>query len=280
MHQNRLAKSYQTANSMPSKKAFLQKEHVKKAQKPSQSALFLTSLISSFTILLLWQGASVLIGKAIILPGPILVLSRFTEFVCTYKFWQALGATFLRGVIGFTLSFVPALILGFAAGRNAFVYASLKPLLSIIKSTPVLAIIIIALIWFGIDFMPIFAAFLMAFPIMIQAVIEGTHAIDKNLTEMADIFSLTQKQKIRTIYFPSLLPFLAAGVSSSLGLTWKVVVAAEVISQPVHAIGTGMQTARANIETADVLAWTLTTIILCSLSDLIFSFIIKKVKIV
>jgi len=60
---------------------------------------------------------------------------------------------------------------------------------------------------------------------------------------------------------------LESSVYSTLGLAWKVVVAGEVFSQPIHALGTGMQGARIQLETAEVFAWASAGILLCALTD-------------
>jgi NitT/TauT family transport system permease protein len=51
------------------------------------------------------------------------------------------------------------------------------------------------------------------------------------------------------------------GLRSALSLCWKVVVAAEVLVQPLRALGTGMQRAKAQLETAELFAWTLGTVL-------------------
>lgn len=47
-------------------------------------------------------------------------------------------------------------------------------------------------------------------------------------------------------------------------------VAAEVIVQPRHALGTGMQMAKAQLETTELLAWTAATVIMAALTESVF----------
>ena len=49
----------------------------------------------------------------------------------------------------------------------------------------------------------------------------------------------------------------------------KVVAAAEVLVQPARALGTSMQMAKAQLETAELFAWTLATILAAALSQLL-----------
>jgi NitT/TauT family transport system permease protein len=67
-----------------------------------------------------------------------------------------------------------------------------------------------------------------------------------------------------------------AGAKNALGLSWKVVVAGEVLSQPARALGTGMQNARIMLETAEVFAWAAAGVLLCALSDALFDRLARK----
>jgi len=52
-----------------------------------------------------------------------------------------------------------------------------------------------------------------------------------------------------------------------LGLTWKVVIAGEVLAQPLHGIGTGMFQAKLYLETGEVFAWTVCAIVLSAVTE-------------
>jgi NitT/TauT family transport system permease protein len=68
------------------------------------------------------------------------------------------------------------------------------------------------------------------------------------------------------------------GASSALGLSWRVVVASEVLSQPLLGIGTGMQEAKLRLETARVFAWTLAALVLSYSTESIFRWIVRRLK--
>jgi NitT/TauT family transport system permease protein len=85
---------------------------------------------------------------------------------------------------------------------------------------------------------------------------------------MATVYGIRDLSLARHVALPSLVPFLLGSASSGLGLTWRVVVGAEVLSQPIRAIGTALQTAQARLETADVFAWTVVAIVLGAAGEL------------
>jgi NitT/TauT family transport system permease protein len=116
----------------------------------------------------------------------------------------------------------------------------------------------------------------MAFPIMATSAAEGARAADGRLLEMARLFRVPRRELFLKLRLPSATPHLLAGAKSALGLTWKVVVAGEILSQPRRAIGTGMQDSRLMLESASVFAWAFAAIILCGLTEWAFSFAARR----
>jgi NitT/TauT family transport system permease protein len=141
----------------------------------------------------------------------------------------------------------------------------------VISATPVMSVILIAFLWLGQERTPVFTAFLMVFPVMASNTAAGIQSVDPRLRELFRIYPLSLGKKLRVLYIPGVLPFILGGLRSSLSLCWKVVVAAEVLVQPFRGLGTGMQTAKAQLEIPDLFAWTAATVIAAGLSELLLS---------
>lgn len=230
----------------------------------------------ALAFLLVWEAAARGIGSEIVLPPPLRVARAAADLFPTTRFLAALEGTFLRGLGAFGISMAAGIAVGLACGLSPVLAASLSPVLTVIRATPVLAVILLALIWFPDWAVPVFAAVLMAFPVVVADVRQGVRSADAGLLEMARLFRLRKRDRVRTIYLPALAPHLASASHGALGLCWKVVVAGEVLSQPARALGTGMQGARIQLETAEVLAWTLAGILLCALTDAAFKLLQRK----
>ncbi|GAB1457441.1 hypothetical protein MASR2M48_27490 [Spirochaetota bacterium] len=117
-------------------------------------------------ILAVWKLAAVGIGTDIILPPPERVLTTLFEVIASDKFASSLGATILRGLAAFGISMLLGVAAGFAAGVSPRFESFMGPGLTIIRATPVLAVILIALIWFPSGVVPVFSAVIMAFPVV------------------------------------------------------------------------------------------------------------------
>ena len=226
-------------------------------------------------LLLLWEFAAGVYGSGLILPGPLPVLKRLAALVQTRRFLVALGSSFLRVLCGIVIAIPLGTAAGIAAGLDKRLRFFLKPLFSVISATPVISVILIAFLILGSGNTPVFTAFLMVFPVMTANVIEGINSADARLKELFIAFRMTRNETLRYLYIPSLVPFIMGGMRSSLSLCWKVVVAAEVLVQPLRSLGAGMQQAKAQLETPELFALTAATVFAAALSQAVLSLLLK-----
>lgn len=220
--------------------------------------------------LLAWEVSAFLAGSRLVLPSPLDVLQVFARVSQTAKFWQAVAGSFLRVIEAFALSIVLGIAAGTAGGLKPHVDAFLSPLVTGMRATPVLALILLAMFWFPSSQVPVFSAILMAFPVMYTSAESGVRAADRKLVEMSRLFRVPRHIQLLRLHIPSAMPHLLSGAKNALGLCWKVVVAGEVLSQPAKALGTAMQESRLMLETTEVFAWAITTVLLCGLSEYAF----------
>jgi NitT/TauT family transport system permease protein len=229
-------------------------------------------------ILLVWKAASLAVAEDLLVPPPESVFVKLVTLVGTPRFLRSLVYTFVRLISALAVSIPLGIIAGLVSGLSARAYAFLRPLFSIISATPVMSVILIAFLWFGSERTPAFAAFLMVFPVITANVMTGIKALDPKLTELFTVYKMDMREKIRYLYLPSLAPFIAGGCRASLSMCWKVVVAAEVLVQPLLALGTGMQRAKAALDTAELFSWTAATVIAATLSETVLWSILRKQK--
>ena len=229
-------------------------------------------------LLALWGLASLAGGSSLLLPGPLPVLRRLASLAASERFLLSLGGSFFRVLLGMGVSVPLGVIAGAASGLDRRAGAFLKPLFQVISATPVMSVILIAFLWFGQERTPVFTAFLMVFPVIAANTASGIAALDPKLKELFAIYGLSFRERFFSLYLPGIAPFVLGGLKSGLSLCWKVVVAAEVLVQPRFSLGTGMQNAKAQLETAELFAWTAGTVIACALCQGILSLIIKKIR--
>ena len=233
-------------------------------------------ILSLVVIVAVWFIVSRIINAVLILPSPAKVFSSATILIKSSAFWRAFAHTFLRVIISFGITVVLGTIIGIACGLSSFTRDFFELPLAIIRATPVVAFILIALFWFKSGTVPVFVSVLMTLPIMTTAVSNGFTKTDQKLLGMAKVFNFSRSQIFRYIQLPSLVPFFLNGMVSTFGLSWKVVVAGEVLSLPKNAAGTMLQKAQVHLETSTVMAVAILLVFVSFIIERLFMFAVKK----
>lgn len=227
--------------------------------------------ISTIILFLLWHLAAKVIDSSFIIPNPQTVFIDLWALITSIDFFPMLYTTFARGIISFLVSAFFSFIIGIPAGLSPSFEAATRPWMAVIRATPVVSLILIALFWFGSSLVPIFVSILMTMPIMTESIMQGIKNTDENLLVMARVYRFSFKNLLLHIRIPSLIPYFIGGAGASLGLTWKVVVAGEILAFPRNGIGTAMQTARVHLETGRVFSLTIIAVILCLITEQILA---------
>lgn len=218
------------------------------------------SFLSVVMLLIIWKIASWYYDNPFIVPSPVLTLQQTVETFLSKEFLSAIGATLIRGLAGFFIAFCLAVLIGIGAGVSVSFDAFVRPFLVIIRSTPVISFILLALIWFKPENVPVFIGILTMFPILCFNIIDGIRSTNSELLEMARVYSLGKNRTVKDIHVPSLMPYMFTGLSNAAGFGWRAIIIGEVLSQPLHGIGTRMQLAQTYLKIPEVIAWTIVAV--------------------
>lgn len=232
------------------------------------------SILSSFVLILLWHIGAIALNAPIILPTPyevfVQLINIFSPDLATNLIY-----TILRALESFVLIVCTGTLAGILAAKYPIFNKIINPLITVFKATPVMSVILLAYIWLRTGAVPVFSAFLMAFPVMFVQTIAGYNSIDKKLLQMCNIYAINGNERIKHLIIPSIMPALVTGAKQTLSMIWKVVIAAEVLTLPKYGIGRALQLAQIQLETPKVFAWTIIAIILTALSDTLFNLLLK-----
>ncbi len=238
------------------------------------SFVLLGSIIS---IVIVWEIVSIAINAPIIFPSPKITFLSLWRIIFDKLFLYTILGSISRWLISILVSFICAIIFGIFSGLNNLFNTMFKPYLHIIMATPVISIILVALIWFNDFMVPIFVSFLVCFPIICNNINYGIRNIDERIIQMANIYKVHRTQMFFDIYLPSLIPSIFSGLSTALALGWKVVIVTEVISQPNFSIGTMLYNANILLETENLFAWTIVVVLLSFIFDLFIKIAEKRI---
>lgn len=234
----------------------------------------LLPLSSLALFIAVWQILSGLYNHVII-PSPLEVVCSFKTLAVSGELWEHASQSILRGLTGFALALGVGTPLGLLIGLNPVAASLFRPVVVILQVTPLISWLLLAMIWIGFSGVPVFIVFVTTLPLIVINVFQGVRSIDQQLLQMASIFRIGKTRVIREIYLPQVAPYLMAGVSNALGVTWKAVAMAEFLSVQ-QGIGASMALARINLETAGLFAWTASLIGLGLVTDRLLSYLTRR----
>ena len=217
-----------------------------------------------------WQAAAMAIGQEVFLVSPIQAAGTLMELLPQADFWQRVGFSAGRILLGFGLGVVCSAALAVAAEICPAAEVLIAPVLQLVKATPVASFIILALVWVRGSSLSVLISFLMVLPVLYGAVRTGIRAADPQLLEMAKVFRLPLGRRLRAVWLPAVLPAFRQGCSVALGICWKSGVAAEVIGLPNGSIGDALYRAKITLSTGELFAWTFVIILLSAAFEKLF----------
>ena len=195
-------------------------------------------------MLIVWFVAYCVVGNTELIPPLSDSLQEMGALLVSADVWSAMGMTLLRTFGAFGISFV--LAVGFAV--LAYVYPAvgnfLSPLVSALRSMPVLAVLLILLSFLGAGKAPMAVAFLSLFPMLYAGILAALSSVDKHLIEISRVYSTPLWRKVTAIYLPLSAPYVLKESAAALSFSLKLIVSAEVLSFTATSLGGMMQEAK------------------------------------
>lgn len=203
-----------------------------------------------------WGGLALYLPD-VLFAGPVRTARCLFALLLSSDCWRSLAGTIGQIAAGFLLAFIGGLILGAVCYRAAWVQALLAPAVQIMKSVPVACFVIVALIWVPSSRIAVLLSAFVVFPLTYQSVFTGLSAVDRELLEMAQVFRMPFRRRLRYLYIPQLVPFVLSSCRVSVGMCWKAGIAGEIIGLPEFSIGEQLYLAKLYLNMGDLFAWTL-----------------------
>ena len=229
-------------------------------------------ILGIIIFILLWFFISLKINSEIVFPNILTIIKKLIEIILEKSFYKDLFLSLIRVFITFILSFLLAIIFGILSGIFSSIRYMLMPIINFIRTIPTIPLILVAIIWFDNNTVPIFVSMLVIFPIMYDAVVNGIINVDKNLIEMSLSYNVSLKNQIISLYIPSIKPYILTAVSQSMGITWKSILAAEILALPSLGIGSKLYESHLYLDTVSLFAYCLIAVIFNGIFEIIIRF--------
>ena len=207
-------------------------------------------LIFALLALAVWQ-AFVMIADIpeYLLPAPSAIFTNIDRTLIIQ-----FGVTFAEALIGFLIASVMAFGCAILFVRFATLEQGLFPIAIAVKTTPIVAVAPLLVIWLGTGWWSKIVAVILIcfFPVLVNAV-KGLKAADAEYRELFQTLGATKAQEFRKLRIPYCLPYLfsALKISSSLAIVGAIV--GEFVGA-TQGLGYLIMISSAHLETATLFA--------------------------
>ena len=176
-----------------------------------------------------WVGA---------VPAPSAVLQSWIGVLADAGYWQSWYMSFFRVMGGFLAAMIIGIPFGLALAVSRVAHGVAFPVFEVLRPIPPLAWVPASIIfWPTQESAIIFITFLGAFYTIVINVLGGARSIDVRYFQAAQSMGSSNLDMFRRIVLPGTLPSIMVGSAVGMGITWEVVVAAEMISGGGSQIG-------------------------------------------
>ncbi|MEU6697243.1 ABC transporter permease [Pseudonocardia sp. NPDC046786] len=205
---------------------------------------------SPVALVALWQ----LLSSTGVLPrdvlaAPLTVAVTATDMWADGAIQSAVLASTGRVVAGIAIGLVTAVVLATLSGLFRLGEDVIDAPVQMLRTVPVIGLIPLLIIWFGIGEEPKIALIALAvtFPLYMN-LFGGIRNVDATLVEAARTLGLGWFGQVRHVILPSAMPQFLVGLRFSLGTAWLALVFGETINA-TSGIGYEMNTAREFFQT-------------------------------
>ena len=219
-----------------------------------------------------------IVGSKLLLPSPVDTVVALVGMLGDSGFYIDVLATVLRCIVAMLIALALGFILALESYRHHMVRDILSLPVSLFKSIPIMAVAIYMILLLRPDNVPVLVCWVMCFPIVYTNLLTGLDSMDASLLEMAKVYKITGRRKLRLIYVPSLYPYFSSAMSLMAGMSWKAIVTAEVLSIPKFSLGYELMNAKYYLNTDKLFAYVVAIIAISVSFEKLIKYILTRSK--
>ena len=181
------------------------------------SKIWIVRLISMIVVIGAWE----VFGRRInplFMSHPTAILKAGAVMVSSGELLLALESSLMTLLVGFLIASVCGVLMGLAIGRYKFVDAATDWIVNALYATPLVALIPLVILWFGLgDVAKLFIVTILAvFPILINTA-SGVRNVPSALIDVGAAFAANERQTFVKIILPAVVPYVMTGLRLGIG---------------------------------------------------------------
>lgn len=181
----------------------------------SRAALIRT--LSVIFVFGLWEIVGTQVSP-LFMPRPSAIARAAVTMIASGELETGLASSLETLLLAFVIAAVTGILFGLLIGRYRTVEAATDWLVNALYATPLVAIIPLVILWFGLGTAAkLFIVTLLAiFPILINT-ITGVRNVPAPLIDVGNAFAASEREIFIKIILPSALPYMMAGLRLGIG---------------------------------------------------------------
>jgi NitT/TauT family transport system permease protein len=204
--------------------------------------------------LVVWQLASGNLVRPFFISSPTAVAGSLIEWIETGQLWFHGQFTLLATFLGYVAGSLAAIALAWPLGLMPRLYRITEPYFLVAYSVPAVAMGPVFILWFGLGLTPkvVLAAYFVFFIVFVNTV-TGFQQVPPGLLNVTRVLGASPAARLRTVIFPSALPYILAALRVTLPAAMIGAVVGEFIASN-RGLGYLTRAAAAEFSTSGVIA--------------------------
>ena len=243
----------------------------------ARGTTLLSWVVSIFLFLVMWE----LLARSGAVPRRLFPtvgdsFSAFADLWRSGSMQRDITSTLKRVLVGFVLGAVPGILVGMATGRIRWVQFVLRPIITLFRPIPAIALVPVAVVWFGIGESSKY--FVIAYAVSITVwlnVHTGAASVSETHLRVALSLGAGRWRRFREVVVPASAPDIITGLRYGAAVAFIVLVAAELAGAQ-RGLGYRIQLSAEFLQTDRIFAGLITLGVLGAMLDALFHFTSKR----
>jgi NitT/TauT family transport system permease protein len=173
----------------------------------------------------------------ILFTTPIKVAKAFWDLLMNGQLAPAFAGALRDLGIGYGAAAVVGIVIGLAMGRSPVVERMLNPYVNFFQATPLIALVPLVIIWFGVTLEArVVVVFILAVWSIIINTSTGVKETSPSLLDVGRIYKLNGLQVVTNVQLPNAVPHIFAGLRIALG---KALIGVMIAQMEISITGLG-----------------------------------------
>ena len=186
--------------------------------------------ISVGTVLLAWHLSVGTLFNPALVPAPAATFAKAWNMMASGELFMHIGVSLKRVLVGYAIGCTCGIMLGAVMGRFWLARELADPVLELIRPISPVAIVPLAMLWFGIGELSKY--FIIVYATLIIVLLNTAAGVSRTpVTRIraARCLGANEYEVFVKVVLPSAVPFVLTGMRVALGFSFMGIVAAELI---------------------------------------------------